>query len=184
MLNVDKDWLETRWVLRVTHSYPRNPTKGREITPSSDLFNTALSEGGVWGGITVQVLGGGGSGWLQPVESDNIAFLLMPHRRPGSRIWRGWLHFCRSATLEREIVIIESEIINPRWYARILSAEGMQRIDSSKCILEFLYKTLGLLTLFLRLFIHLFILRRESLKWRNTKYVIIRNNIIVSNTII
>lgn len=80
-------------------SYPRNPTIGREITPSSDLFNTALSEGGVWGGITVQVLGGGGdggggegvgdSGWLQPVESDNIAFLLMPHRRPGSRIRPG-----------------------------------------------------------------------------------------------
>lgn len=64
-------------------SYPRNPTKGREIAPSSDLFNTASSGGGVWGGRTVQALGGGTcEGGLQPVESDNITFLLMPHRRP------------------------------------------------------------------------------------------------------
>lgn len=73
--------------------YPTNPTQGREITPSSDLFNTAPSGGGVWGGIGLQVLRRGGgqrvSGWLQPVESDNIAFLLMPHRRPGSRIRGG-----------------------------------------------------------------------------------------------
>lgn len=40
-------------------SYPKNSTKGREITPSPDLFNTAPSEGGVWGGTAVQVLGGG-----------------------------------------------------------------------------------------------------------------------------
>lgn len=36
---------------------PTNPTKGREITPSSDLFNTAPSGGGVWGGTGLQVLG-------------------------------------------------------------------------------------------------------------------------------
>lgn len=40
--------------------YPEGSNKRERNHPgSSDLFNTAASGGGVWGGTAVQVLGGG-----------------------------------------------------------------------------------------------------------------------------
>lgn len=52
----------------------------------------------------------GRGGWRQPVESDNIAFLLMPTSSSRHGESRGWPHFCLDPQLE--IIIIESGIIN------------------------------------------------------------------------
>ena len=51
-------------------------------------------------------------GWRQPVESDNIAFLLMPHRRPDTRIEAGVATFLPRFQPQLRIVIIEPRIIN------------------------------------------------------------------------
>jgi len=51
-------------------------------------------------------------GWRQPVESDNIAFLLMPHRRPDTRIEAGVATFLPWFQPQLRIVIIEPRIIN------------------------------------------------------------------------
>lgn len=46
--------------LCVSLGYPEESNKRERNHPgSSDLFNTAASGGGVWGGTAVQVLGGG-----------------------------------------------------------------------------------------------------------------------------
>lgn len=93
---------------RVTRLPRRIQQKRERNHPgSSDLFNTAASGGGVWGGTAVQVLG---SGWLQPVESDNIAFLLMPHCRPSPRTRAGGYIF----PVPRNEIVIIIEIIKSR----------------------------------------------------------------------
>lgn len=51
-----------------------------------------------------------GSGWLQPVESDNIAFLLMPHCRPSPRTRAGGYIF----PVPRNEIVIIIEIIKSR----------------------------------------------------------------------
>jgi len=69
-------------------------------------------------------------GWRQPVESDNIAFLLMPHRRPDTRIEAGVATFLPWFQPQLTIVIIEPRIIklpeisaNPQTWKTVLHLE-------------------------------------------------------------
>lgn len=58
-----------------------------------------------------------GLGWLQPVESDNIAFLLMPHCRPSPRIRGGGYYFSPCGDRETNVSLLSSDLLN-RFYAR------------------------------------------------------------------
>lgn len=112
--------------------FPTNSTTGREITPPSDLFNTAPGGGGVQGGIGLQAFGVelrvAATCWVRQYRVFTNA--ISSSELADSK---GWLHFCHSAREPQlGIVIIELQIINPEIRVNPSSPWELQTIVHSR----------------------------------------------------